>query len=126
MKGFLLDTHAILWWLDEPSQLSPSAREAIADADNFVFVSAAVAWEMAIKKSIGRLDFPGNFPDVLDEDGIEVLDINIHHALAVADLPTYHNDPCDRLQIAQAIIEDLVLITRDKYVREYAVEWMEA
>ncbi len=126
MKGYLLDTHTILWWLDDPSQLSPSARDAIADADNFVFVSAAVAWEMAIKKSIGRLDFPGNLPDALCSDGIEVLDINIHHALAVADLPTYHNDPFDRLQIAQAKIENLVLITRDKNIRKYDVEWMEA
>ncbi len=126
MNGYLLDTHVILWWLDDPTKLSSEAREAIADADSDVFVSAAVAWEMAIKKSIGRLDIPGNLPDVLSSDGIEVLDINIHHALAVSDLPMLHQDPFDRIQIVQASLENLILITRDKRVQQYDVKWLAA
>ena len=122
MKGYLLDTPVILWWMDDPTQLSSKAHEAIADADNLVFVSAAVAWEMAIKKSVGRLDIPGNLPDALRSDGIDVLDINIHHALAVGDLPMHHQDPFDRMQIAQANLEDLVLITRDEAIRQYDVK----
>jgi len=126
VNGYLLDTHVILWWLDNPSQLSDAARKAIADADSHIFVSAAVAWEMAIKKSVGRLDFPGNLPDVLSSGDIDVLDINLRHALAVADLPTHHHDPFDRIQIAQANLENLTLITRDKDIRKYDVQWMKA
>ncbi len=126
MNGYLLDTHTILWWLDDPAQLSPEAREAISDADSFVYVSAAVAWEMAIKKSIGRLDIPSNLPEALRSDSIEVLDINIHHALAVGDLPMLHQDPFDRIQIAQANLEDLKLITRDQKIQQYKVKWLNA
>lgn len=126
MSGFLLDTHAVLWWLDDPARLSVTAREAITDPDNRVLVSAAVAWEMAIKKSIGRLDIPANLPEVLSSDNIEVLDINIHHALSVGDLPMLHQDPFDRMQIAQARLEDLTLITRDKDIKKYDVKWLDA
>ncbi len=103
--------------------MSSEACEAISDADNDVFVSAAVAWEMAIKKSIGRLDIPGNLPDVLSSDIIKVLDINIHHALAVGDLPILLQDPFDRIQIVQANLENLILITHDKRVQQYDVKW---
>ena len=87
MNGYLLDTHVILWWLDDPTQLSDQARQAIEDPDNLIYVSAAAAWEMGLKKSLGRLDIPGNLPQVLQSDSIQILDITIHHALAVADLP---------------------------------------
>lgn len=126
MNGYLLDTHVILWWLDDPNRLSSEARESIADANSRVFVSAAVAWEMAIKKSIGRLDIPANLPEVLHSDSIEVLDISIHHALAVGDLPMLHQDPFDRMQIAQANLEGLRLITGDKQIQRYNIEWLNA
>ena len=126
MNGYLLDTHAILWWLDDPTQLSVEAREAIADANSLVYVSAAVVWEMAIKKSLGRLDIPANLPEVLRSDSIEVLDINIHHALAVSDLPMIHQDPFDRMQIVQANMEGLRLVTRDRAIQQYKVAWLSA
>ncbi|MBN4058987.1 type II toxin-antitoxin system VapC family toxin [bacterium AH-315-J04] len=126
MSSYLLDTHALLWWLDDPAKLSSEAREAIANGDSLVYVSAAVAWEMAIKKSIGRLDIPTNLPEVLRADNIEVLDINIHHALTVGDLPMLHQDPFDRMQIAQANVENLTLITRDKQIKKYDVKWINA
>ncbi len=120
--GYLLDTHALLWWLSEPSKLSAEAREAITRGSNTVYLSSAAVWEMAIKKTLGRLDFPGNLEEVLRKDRIEALPITVPHALAVADLPLHHQDPFDRMQIAQARLEHLVLITRDPKIAEYDVE----
>ena len=105
MNGYLLDTHAILWWLEDPAKLSKQARQAIQDGNNPVYVSAATAWEMAIKKSIGRLDIPGNLPEALTNDHIQVLNITVHHALAVADLPMIHQDPFDRMQIEWVLVD---------------------
>lgn len=119
MNGYLLDTHVLIWWLTEPDRLPEQARDHISNPETPVLVSAAVAWEMAIKKSIGRLEMPSNLPEVLAEESISVLEINIHHALAVADLPRIHEDPFDRLQIVQARIENLVLVTHDGHIREY-------
>ena len=126
MSGYLLDTHVVLWWLDDPAELSRETRQAIGDAGNLVYVSAAAAWEMGIKKSIGRLDIPANLPEVLRSDNIEVLDVNIHHALAVADLPMLHPDPFDRMQIVQAKLEGLTLITRDEQIKQYEVNCLDA
>lgn len=126
MTGYLLDTHAVLWWLSDPSKLSNDAREAIAAGRNPVYLSSAAAWEMAIKKALGRLDIPGNLEEVLVKDHIDVLPITLPHALAVADLPLHHQDPFDRMQIAQARLENLVLITRDPKIAEYDVDLLTA
>lgn len=121
MAGYLLDTHVLLWWLHAPSKLSAAAREVIRDGENVVYLSSVAAWEMVIKKSLGRLEFPGNLEDVLAEERIVVLPISLQHALAVADLPMHHQDPFDRMQIAQARLEDLVLVTRDAEMAKYDV-----
>jgi len=121
MKGYLLDTHALLYWLVDPAQLDPGARRVIADGGSVVYVSAGAIWEMAIKKRLGRLDFPTNLDEVLRNDHIEVLAITLPHALAVSDLPMHHEDPFDRLMIAQARIEDLVLVSRDSRMAQYDV-----
>ena len=126
MTGFLLDTHVVLWWLASPETLSAEARQAVSDGRHAVFVSAAAGWEMAIKKTLGRLDFPANLEDVLAQDRIEVLPITLAHALAVGDLPLRHQDPFDRVQVAQARAEDLVFVTRDPIITEYDVEVLEA
>jgi PIN domain nuclease of toxin-antitoxin system len=126
VSGYLLDTHVVLWWLDDPAKLSEKARQAIRHADNRVYVSAAAVWEMGIKKSLGRLDIPANLPDVLRGDNIEVLDVNIHHALSVADLPILHQDPFDRMQIVQANLEGLTILTRDERIQQYDVSWIGA
>jgi PIN domain nuclease of toxin-antitoxin system len=121
VNGYLLDTHVVLWWFSDPDQLSPPAREAISDGSNLVYVSSAAAWEMAIKKAIGRLDMPGNLEVVLAAERIRILPITLPHALAVADLPLLHTDPFDRMQIVQAQHEGLTLITRDKQIPTYEV-----
>ena len=126
MNGYLLDTHVVLWWLAGSARLSRDLRERIADPTNRVVVSAAAAWEMAIKKSLGRLDIPFNLNEALAADDISVLEITIHHALRVAALPPIHRDPFDRLQIVQAQAEELVFVTSDERVLRYDVSTLRA
>jgi PIN domain nuclease of toxin-antitoxin system len=124
--NLLLDTHAFLWAIDNSPQLSESARTAIIDGNNFVFVSAATAWEIAVKKAIGKLTIPqGSYLDELRVHRFTPLDITTEHALAVEMLPHYHRDPFDRLLIAQAQMERLTLITRDARIKQYAVPVIE-
>jgi PIN domain nuclease of toxin-antitoxin system len=124
--NLLLDTHAFLWAIDNSPQLSESARTAIIDGNNVVFVSAATAWEIAVKKAIGKLTIPqGSYLDELRVHRFTPLDITTEHALAVEMLPHYHRDPFDRLLIAQAQMERLTLITRDPRIKQYAVPVIE-
>lgn len=122
----LLDTHVLLWWLDKPNQLSRKALEAIRDENNAVFVSAAVVWEIIIKKALDKLEAPDNLSEVVAENRFEPLAITIEHALAVEKLPMNHRDPFDRIQIAQATVEDLTLVTRDAEIAKYAVPQLRA
>ena len=124
--NLLLDTHALLWWLDDHPTLSKKARSAIADGKNLVFVSAAVIWEIQIKQALGRLELPPDFGQVLNRQPFENLDITVEHAHAVGDLPPYHRDPFDRMLIAQAKTEGLTLVTRDLNLRKYKVPLIKA
>jgi len=121
-----LDTHALLWWLEDPQLLSKAARKAIGEGRNTVYVSAAVVWEITIKKSLGKLDAPDDLGVAMEANRFLPLPITIPHALAVASLPPIHNDPFDRLLIAQARHEGFKLVTRDKHVAEYAVPFISA
>ena len=117
----LLDTHALLWWLDDPKQLSRKARVVIEDGKNPVYVSAAVVWEIMIKKALGRLDAPGNLEEVIQSNRFLPLPITIPHAVAVQSLPALHRDPFDRILIAQALHEGFRLVTRDQDIAKYPV-----
>jgi PIN domain nuclease of toxin-antitoxin system len=119
--NLLLDTHVLLWWLDDPAQLSQAADVAIRDMANVVYVSAATAWEIVIKKALGKLDAPDNLDEVLHECRFTPMPITVAHALAVQSLPTYHRDPFDRILIAQANVEGMTIVTRDSKVLQYAV-----
>src|SRR5271170_7525645 len=99
--SLLLDTHVLLWWLGESSRLPRAARDAIAASDA-VYVSAASAWEIGIKTSQGKLDFPGDLGQELLRNQFQPLSISIRHAVAAAALPLHHRDPFDRMLIAQA------------------------
>jgi PIN domain nuclease of toxin-antitoxin system len=122
----LLDTHAFLWAIDNNPQLSQKARDAIIDGKNIVFVSAATAWEIAIKKSIGKLKIPnGDYMEELKLHRFTPLDIMTEHALTVENLPPYHKDPFDRMLIAQAQVEKLTLITGDPKIKAYPVPIIE-
>lgn len=115
----LLDTHVFLWWLEDPTKLSEKARGAIEEGGNTVFVSAAVIWEIVIKKQLGKLSVPDDFIKHMEAQNFLPLVISHEHALAVASLPNIHSDPFDRIQIAQAIVEGLTLVTRDQYIVTY-------
>jgi PIN domain nuclease of toxin-antitoxin system len=116
--NLLLDTHVLLWWLGANSRLSQAARNAIG-AGGAVYVSAVSAWEIAIKTSQGKLDFPGNLEEQLLHNRFESLPVSVSHALAVATLPFHHRDPFDRLLIAQARMESLTLLTGDERLKAY-------
>ena len=121
-----LDTHVLLGWLADNATLSQTTRTEISDGKNLVFVSAAAAWEMVIKSALGKLDIPSDLEAALTANRFQPLPITIPHALAVADLPHHHNDPFDRLLIAQAKVEGLTLVTRDEQIKKYDVSIMEA
>ncbi len=124
--NLLLDTHAAIWWLSDPHRLSLIAREAIAQPRNRAFISAASAWEVELKRAKGKLDIPSEYWDLWMADGFEELPVRAAHARATALLPPHHADPFDRLLIAQAREEGLVLISRDAWVPAYGVPFIEA
>lgn len=122
----LLDTHALLWAVDDPRRLSPTARRRIEQGRNRVFVSLASFWELAVKHSAGRLETTRPldvlFEDALELHGFEPLDVGMRHAMRLAKLPDLHGDPFDRMLVAQAIEERCTLVTRDRALRSYPVD----
>jgi len=124
--NLLLDTHVLLWWLDDHPTLSGKARSAISEGKNLVFISAAVIWEIKIKQALGKLDMPSNFHSVLDNQPFKPLDITAEHAHAIGDLSAHHRDPFDRMLVAQARVENLTLVTRDTHLKKYEIKILEA
>ena len=122
----LLDTHAFLWFIMGSSNLSADARTLMEDAAHEKFLSAASLWEMAIKLSLGKLTLSAPFavllPQQLSLNGVEVLNIKIEHAAAVAALPFHHRDPFDRLLIAQAVVEKMPVISTDTAFDAYPIK----
>jgi PIN domain nuclease of toxin-antitoxin system len=116
----LLDTHALLWWLADEG-LTNQARDAIADPANLVMVSAASAWEISIKKALGKLSAPGDLERQVDASGFTPLPISVAHGLAAGQLRRHHDDPFDRMLIAQAFAEGLTIVTHDKRFADYNV-----
>jgi PIN domain nuclease of toxin-antitoxin system len=114
----LLDTHVFLWWRANHRKLGRTAREAIASAD-VVFVSAATAWEAALKAALGRLRYPGSIEAGVEASGFDQLAITLAHAERAARLPQHHGDPFDRLLVAQSEIENLTLVTHDRTLAAY-------
>ena len=126
----LLDTHAFLWAAADPDQLRTDARAVIEDSTNEVLVSAAVAWEISIKVALGKLTVPADpavwLPARVRSLGFQALDISAAHALAVGGLPDIHQDPFDRIMIAQAQVEGLTFVTRDSENQRYPINILEA
>lgn len=122
MSRLLVDTHALLWWLIDDAALSPMAREMLADPANEPLVSIASVWEIAIKRSLGKLTAPNDLPDRIVKEGFSWLPIGPQHAWQVADLPSHHRDPFDRLLVAQALTERLPIVTTDARFNDYGVE----
>jgi len=118
----LLDTHVLLWWLADDRRLKGPERRAIADAETLVYVSAATVWEIAIKKGLGRLDVDTEVLQRELESGAMIeLPVRWRHAKSTGALPRHHEDPFDRLLVAQAQAEGLVLVSYDAAFRDYDV-----
>jgi PIN domain nuclease of toxin-antitoxin system len=121
----LLDTHALIWWLEGGAKLSPAARLAIANPEGTVLVSAASAWEIAIKQHAGKFRVPDlvkDFRGRLQKEGFVELPISIEHVVRAGALPGSHKDPFDRVLIAQSQVESAAMVTRDGLFRKYAVQ----
>jgi PIN domain nuclease of toxin-antitoxin system len=124
---YLLDTHVLLCWIDDDPKLRADTRKTVTDPDHDIVVSAASIWEAAIKRAAGKLRF--EMPVLLDtlrRRGLRALPITAEHALAAGDLPRHHDDPFDRMLVAQATAEGLTLITRDARLRAYQVATIQA
>ncbi|MCA0435523.1 MAG: type II toxin-antitoxin system VapC family toxin [Austwickia sp.] len=121
----LLDTHVVLWQLSGTRALSPSARKAIAEADD-VLLSAVSYAEMGIKASVGKLTVPDDLQSRIENIGVRTLALSPAHGLAVARLPVHHRDPFDRLIIAQATVEALTCVTADARFSAYGITVLQA
>jgi PIN domain nuclease of toxin-antitoxin system len=121
----LLDTHALIWFAENDPRLSARARQALSDAANDSWCSVASIWEMAIKVSVGKLklgrQLDTNFRRCLDANGITILPVEFEHAAHVLGLPWYHRDPFDRLLVAQAVLEQLTLVSHDDQLDAYGI-----
>jgi PIN domain nuclease of toxin-antitoxin system len=121
----LLDSHTFLWWVKDDPALSRRARAAIADPDNECFLSHASVWEMAIKASLGKLRLPSTVERFVVEqaaaNSFQLLSITLAHIASVEGLPFHHRDPFDRLLVAQALHEDMALVSRDSSLKAYGV-----
>lgn len=115
----LLDTHVFLWWDQGSSELGATAIAAIRDPGNRVVVSAAVGWEIAIKRKLGRLVLKGAVSDAIAANGFSPLPISIEDAEWTETMPPHHQDPFDRILIAQSQRLGLVLVTADAQIRRY-------
>ena len=126
MKRILLDTHALIWWMNGDQALSEFAIECIANENNQVYVSAASVWEMSIKRQLGKLECPVDLDSVIESMGFTKLPISVFHGEQAGQLPIHHKDPFDRMLIAQAQAEGLQIITKDEHFSSYGVSLIDA
>ena len=117
----LLDTHAALWWLTEDERLGEATADRLTDETNQILLSAAVVWEVAIRRSLGKLETPEDFGPTLIDAGAQPLPVSLDHAAAVEQLPWHHRDPFDRILVAQATIEGAALVSQDAALQPYGV-----
>jgi PIN domain nuclease of toxin-antitoxin system len=121
--NYLLDTHVFIWMNEDLSKLSTTVQDIVADEANTLFFSVASIWEIQIKLQIGKLTFKRTLSEMIqlvrDEKQVEVLPVQQAHALKVGELPLLHKDPFDRLLVAQAIVEDFTLITKEPILSRY-------
>ena len=125
--NLLLDTHALIWFLNgDDTNLSVKAKRLIADSANVSYVSIASLWEMAIKIRLGSLSFESGYDNLLSllaQNGFELLPVTFQHTRCLLTLPMHHRDPFDRLLIAQSMTEGLLFITADAHIHQYDVDW---
>ena len=126
MQRLLLDTHVLLWALEDSPELGEKARRAVIDPRNEVFVSAINVWEITIKRSLGKLRGLDNLTTTVEDTGFTPLPITLFHAEQAGNLPMHHRDPFDRMLVAQAQAEGLTIVTKNDKIPRYAVRTMAA
>ena len=122
----LLDTHVMLWAISDPGRLSVQARSAIASEENEVFVSVVSPWEIAIKKSRNRIETPDDLDRGLESSRFKLLPVLLRHTRAIESMPHHHRDPFDRMLVAQAIVDGMILVTADRKLTRYAAALLPA
>ncbi|MGI8907964.1 MAG: type II toxin-antitoxin system VapC family toxin [Candidatus Sumerlaeaceae bacterium] len=122
----LLDTHTLLWWLNDDPKLAGEARKAIASPKSEIFYSPVSIWEVSIKKAAGKLKAPADFPDRVKDENFTELLIKSEHAWLAGLLPRHHDDPFDRMLVAQSKCEGFTLVTRDSWAARYGVAVLSA
>jgi PIN domain nuclease of toxin-antitoxin system len=123
--NLLLDTHVVLWWLADDPTLSDDLKARL-DQEPDVYLSPATVWEVAIKQALGKLREPPDLPERIRDSGFRPLPITVEHAIAAGRLPPIHRDPFDRMLVAQALCENLTLVTRDTDIHKYEVPLLTA
>jgi PIN domain nuclease of toxin-antitoxin system len=121
----LLDTHVVLWWLDASPEMSDELRELLR-TEPAVYVSAATPWEIAVKQSLGKLEGPEDLAERARDIQFTSLPVTAAHGVRAGRLPSHHRDPFDRALIAQAQLEEMTIVTRDKWIPQYDVLVMPA
>jgi PIN domain nuclease of toxin-antitoxin system len=121
LSALLLDSHALLWWEADDTRLSDRAREQIERPDSTALFSAVSLWELAIKQALGKLRLPDSLMSRLTEEGFREVPVTAAHGLLAGELPRHHNDPFDRMLVAQARSEGLVIVSADPRIAAYGV-----
>lgn len=123
--NLLLDSHTFVWWRDEPNKLSPLALTEISNPNNDVFLSVVTVWELQIKIALNKFTIKGTLENAVKDEqqnnGFQILPVNLAHALYLENLPLYHKDPFDRLLISQAVVENMTLVSADTNFAHYQV-----
>ena len=119
---YLIDTHTLLWFLEDSNELSGTAKKVVEDERNRIFISIASLWEISIKTALGRLSIDGSYESILNdliENSIEILPINFAHTVQQNSLPFHHRDPFDRIIVSQAIVEKMDFVSIDSECDAY-------
>jgi PIN domain nuclease of toxin-antitoxin system len=121
----LLDTHTLIWFFNGDENLSKKALQLIVDSNNEKFVSKASLWEIAIKINLNKLYFDGNtsgVAELIERNGFQILDMSIKHLIAYESLEIIHRDPFDRILVSQAIVNNMLIITKDDNIKKYNIK----
>lgn len=118
---YLLDTHIFLWWLNNDKRLTESIRKIIKDPQRHIFISVVNTWEISIKQRIGKLPLKTTLAECFEKSTFDIIPIRLQHILTLDTLPFHHKDPFDRILIAQAKVEELIILTDDVKIAQYEV-----
>jgi PIN domain nuclease of toxin-antitoxin system len=124
MEGLLLDTHTFIWWASEPKKLSKKVLTLCQDSNNTLILSVASVWEMQIKIQLGKLKLDAELADLIEVqrkiNDLQILPVRLEHTLEIKNLEDYHKDPFDRLLLAQARVEKLIMLSNDSNIKRYS------